>query len=254
MDDLTFETAELSSIAVDEAKQVLLDIVSEKTGYPGEMLELEMDLESDLGIDSIKRVEILGAIQNRYPELPIDDTSSIAEMRTLGEIVAYLDIFIGSTAPVNEMEPMEPGVVEFETEQTTVSLADISQTFLEIVSEKTGYPSEMLELDMDLEADLGIDSIKRVEILGGMQAIYPEIAKIDAADLAVLQTLRQIVDKMMATNPNIEPLEEAVSISAEISAPNTAEINRGVVGTQIAFNAGFSGLFTCRRTYLSDCG
>ncbi|MFO0659219.1 MAG: phosphopantetheine-binding protein [Polyangiaceae bacterium] len=36
---------------------------------------------------------------------------------------------------------------------------------LTIVAEKTGYPAEMLGADMELEADLGIDSIKRVEIL-----------------------------------------------------------------------------------------
>ena len=41
--------------------------------------------------------------------------------------------------------------------------AEVSQTLLSITSEKTGYPVEMLELDMDMEADLGIDSIKRVE-------------------------------------------------------------------------------------------
>jgi hypothetical protein len=44
---------------------------------------------------------------------------------------------------------------------------------LAIVSEKTGYPVETLELDMDMEADLGIDSIKRVEILGALQAQFP---------------------------------------------------------------------------------
>ncbi|GIT73350.1 MAG: hypothetical protein Ct9H300mP28_31640 [Pseudomonadota bacterium] len=40
-------------------------IVSEKTGYPQQMLEPEMDMESDLGIDSIKRVEILGTAQEK---------------------------------------------------------------------------------------------------------------------------------------------------------------------------------------------
>ena len=48
----------------------MMAIVSEKTGYPQEMLELGMDLESDLGIDSIKRVEILGAVQDKIPALP----------------------------------------------------------------------------------------------------------------------------------------------------------------------------------------
>lgn len=34
------------------------------------MLELTMDIEADLGIDSIKRVEILGALLELYPDLP----------------------------------------------------------------------------------------------------------------------------------------------------------------------------------------
>ena len=42
----------------------------------------------------------------------------------------------------------------------------------------------MLELSMDMEADLGIDSIKRVEILGAMQEQYPELPTIEAEDLA----------------------------------------------------------------------
>ena len=34
------------------------------------MLELDMRLDADLGIDSIKRVEILSAVQERLPEAP----------------------------------------------------------------------------------------------------------------------------------------------------------------------------------------
>ncbi|MBN2886528.1 MAG: acyltransferase domain-containing protein, partial [Chromatiaceae bacterium] len=40
---------------------------------------------------------------------------------------------------------------------------------LAVVSDCTGYPPEMLGLDQALEADLGIDSIKRVEILAGIE-------------------------------------------------------------------------------------
>ena len=46
---------------------MLVETVAEKTGYPAEMLELEMRLDADLGIDSIKRVEIFSAIQDRLP-------------------------------------------------------------------------------------------------------------------------------------------------------------------------------------------
>ena len=52
-------------------------IVSEKTGYPVETLELDMDMEADLGIDSIKRVEILGAMQSQFPELPKVETNAL---------------------------------------------------------------------------------------------------------------------------------------------------------------------------------
>ncbi|HOT92539.1 MAG TPA: phosphopantetheine-binding protein [Anaerolineae bacterium] len=65
----------------------LLAIVSEKTGYPVEMLDLDMDMEADLGIDSIKRVEILGALQDAHPDLPEVSTDVLAEMRTLRQIV-----------------------------------------------------------------------------------------------------------------------------------------------------------------------
>ncbi|MCX5527906.1 SDR family oxidoreductase [Streptomyces bobili] len=43
---------------------------------------------------------------------------------------------------------------------------DVGQLVLEIISERTGYPVDMIEPDLDLEADLSIDSIKRAEIAG----------------------------------------------------------------------------------------
>ena len=67
---------------------------------------------------------------------------------------------------------------------------------MSIVSEKTGYPEDVLKADMDIEADLGIDSIKRVEILGAMQDAHPELPQVNPEDLAELQTLTQIVDYM----------------------------------------------------------
>ncbi|MDQ4072516.1 MAG: acyltransferase domain-containing protein, partial [Actinomycetota bacterium] len=42
----------------------------------------------------------------------------------------------------------------------------ISAKLVEIVAERTGYPPEMLDPNLDMTADLGIDSIKRVEVLG----------------------------------------------------------------------------------------
>ncbi len=79
-----------SGLSLEALSSALLNIVSDKTGYPSEMLELEMDIEADLGIDSIKRVEILGAMRDEFPALPDLPAEDLAELRTLDEIVQYM--------------------------------------------------------------------------------------------------------------------------------------------------------------------
>lgn len=74
--------------------QTLLEIVSERTGYPPEMLKLDVDIEASLGVDSIKRVEILGILQrNGLPDgrtIPADGMDELTAIKTLGGIVAWL--------------------------------------------------------------------------------------------------------------------------------------------------------------------
>src|SRR6185295_9532261 len=73
-----------------DLQALMLTIVAEKTGYPVEMLGLAMELEADLGIESIKRVEILSAMRERAPGLPEVNASEMAALRTLGQIVDYM--------------------------------------------------------------------------------------------------------------------------------------------------------------------
>ncbi len=214
--------ADLSNLS-----ESLLVITSEKTGYPVEMLELDMDMEADLGIDSIKRVEIMGALQEMYPELPQpDNVEELGELRTIAQIVDYLKSLVAKSAsehlvsstlevPLrNETEVLvgtatvQKDIVDFTEENlvvdegitepaaiSVVDLSNLSKNLLAITSEKTGYPVEMLELDMDMEADLGIDSIKRVEIMGALQEMYPELPQPDnVEELGELRTIAQIVD------------------------------------------------------------
>ena len=82
-----------------------MNVVAEKTGYPSDMLELGMDMEADLGIDSIKRVEILGAVQDEIPNLPELNPEDLAELRTLGQIVDYMQEKAGAAASVASAVP-----------------------------------------------------------------------------------------------------------------------------------------------------
>ncbi|MEU7137112.1 SDR family NAD(P)-dependent oxidoreductase [Streptomyces sp. NPDC046261] len=74
----------------DEVRGQLLDIVSAKTGYPAEMLEGGMEIEADLGIDSIKRVEIMGTLRERFPATAVVGAETLAELRSLDDIVDFV--------------------------------------------------------------------------------------------------------------------------------------------------------------------
>ncbi|MEH2383663.1 MAG: beta-ketoacyl synthase N-terminal-like domain-containing protein [Nostoc sp.] len=197
------------NIDIEQLGNDLLSITSDKTGYPVEMLELDMDLEADLGIDSIKRVEILAAMQALYPDLPQPNLEQLAEKRTIAQIVEYLqtlanpqkDIFQNRESALTQSEQLpEIATTRFELESedqelgVEIDFTELSDKLLAITSDKTGYPVEMLELDMDLEADLGIDSIKRVEILAAMQALYPDLPQPNLEQLAEKRTIREIVE------------------------------------------------------------
>ncbi|MFG2773471.1 beta-ketoacyl synthase N-terminal-like domain-containing protein, partial [Streptomyces sp. NPDC048350] len=119
-------------------RSVLLEVVAQKTGYPAEMLELDMGVESDLGIDSIKRVEIMGVIQERFGVVSSAGPEQLAELRTLGDIVDFVAGSAGAAPAVSAPASASAGV----------DAGTVRSVLLEVVAQKTGYPAEMLELDM----------------------------------------------------------------------------------------------------------
>ncbi|WP_186377814.1 type I polyketide synthase [Planctopirus ephydatiae] len=175
----------------------LLEVVSEKTGYPKEMLQLKMSLDHDLGIDSIKRVEILSAMQERFPNLPAVSPEQLGSLQTLADVVAAYPQSTTGTAPAvaqipQDLAPQEPTSSRSQTSSVGESNG-LAASLLEVVAEKTGYPKEMLQLRMSLDHDLGIDSIKRVEILSAMQERFPNLPVVSPEQLGSLQTLADVV-------------------------------------------------------------
>ena len=214
---------------------LVLAVVAEKTGYPPQMVEMSMDFEADLGIDSIKRVEILSGVRDRAPDMPQLDTARMATLRTLGEVVDLL----GRTRTPSPRDPrnaLSPGATRPAPDTLLIRpppspvlpvapppspALDIVGLVLAVVAEKTGYPPEMVEMSMDLEADLGIDSIKRVEILSGVRDRVPEMPELDTARMATLRTLGEIVDLLgqTRTSSSRDP-RNALSPGATRPAPD----------------------------------
>ena len=172
-----------------EIESVLLAVVSELTGYPVEMLSAEMDIETDLGIDSIKRVEILSNLEEKMPHLPPVSPEVMGDLKTLGQIVEYMAGNTGQPAAV-QVPPTQGPTSHSESGDT----ASTASTLLTVVSELTGYPEEMLSMEMDIETDLGIDSIKRVEILSTLEEKMPHLPPVSPEVMGDLKTLGQIVD------------------------------------------------------------
>ncbi|MHB1306784.1 MAG: SDR family NAD(P)-dependent oxidoreductase [Limisphaerales bacterium] len=186
-----------------EVARAVLDVVAEKTGYPAEMLNLEMGLDSDLGIDSIKRVEIMAALRGRLPEAREIKPEHLGTLQTLQQVVDFLAAGGRSAAPVclTVMETVVP-TAQGATAGTAVEVVRASAALLQVVAEKTGYPADMLNLDMGLDSDLGIDSIKRVEIMAALRSLLPEAPEIKPEHLGTLQTLQQVVDFLTRATPS----------------------------------------------------
>jgi len=174
--------------------EVVLSVVAQKTGYPTAMLGLEMGLDSDLGIDSIKRVEILSALQEALPHAPTVGPDRLGELKTLAELARFLE----GDAPVI------PSPVQ-----------GIAETLLGIVAAKTGYPVGMLGLEMGFDADLGIDSIKRVEILSAVQEALPQAPTIGPDHLASLQTLGEVAQFLAGGAPPRNGVSRISSLTPE---------------------------------------
>ena len=59
-------------------KERILELVVEKTGYPRDMLDLDLDLEADLGVDTVKQAEMFAAIRETYG-IPRDDNLKLRD-------------------------------------------------------------------------------------------------------------------------------------------------------------------------------
>ncbi|RDV37166.1 SDR family NAD(P)-dependent oxidoreductase [Bradymonadaceae bacterium TMQ3] len=243
-----------ASTPATDLTSTFMGVVADKTGYPAEMLDPSMALEADLGIDSIKRVEILSAVQDKVPELPELDPSKMASLKTLGDIVAYLQ----STAPAQSggspaqhNAQAQPTVTQVTS--ASAPAADLTSTFMDVVADKTGYPAEMLDASMALEADLGIDSIKRVEILSAVQDKVPELPELDPSKMASLKTLGDIVGYMNTLGTTT--VAEGKSLGkSEPSAVTVPLPTRYAVERVAAPSAGLTFLSNAPITLIDDQG
>ncbi|SFH09372.1 Malonyl CoA-acyl carrier protein transacylase [Desulfotomaculum arcticum] len=191
------ETTASAGKAVEqqEIEQVVLAAFVEKTGYPREMLEPDLDLEADLGIDSVKQAEIFGYLKDKYT-LVVSEEVKLKDLNTIGKIVEFVAGLMHAAPALRQEEKESAGAPS--SILPLVDPGQVEQLVIDAMAEKTGYPREMLEPDLDLEADLGIDSVKQAEIFGQLQEAY-RFTTSKEIKLKDLNTIRKITDFIIAT-------------------------------------------------------
>ncbi len=124
-----------------------------------------------------------------------------------------------------EIEP-ENKSPENKNSHSQDNIHEIENNLLETVSHLTGYPREMLGLDMDIESDLGIDSIKRVEIFSSLEEKLTNIQSVSPEIMGSLKTLRQIAEYLAGTSLNNEPQTSTINTPINtIASPKRAAEN-----------------------------
>jgi acyl transferase domain-containing protein/short-subunit dehydrogenase len=115
----------------------------------------------------------------------------------------------------------------------------VHKEVLRIVGERTGYPPDMLDVNADLEADLGIDSIKRVEIAGRLRKTFPQLGPTadssKAGNLASLRTLKALIERIASVAVAGEPVasKPAEPPAQPVNAPATAAVADSAQDTHV---------------------
>ena len=192
-------------VALDEATvtKEVVKMVAEKTGYPEDMLDIDLDMEADLGIDTVKQAELFASLREHYG-IAQQDGIQLKDYPTIRHCINFVLNNAGGAAAAPIAQPTvavtpapvvqpAPAVTPVATLKAgALDEAAVTKEVVKMVAEKTGYPEDMLELDLDMEADLGIDTVKQAELFAAMREHYG-IAQQDGIQLKDYPTIRHCI-------------------------------------------------------------
>ena len=223
---------------VDDAEMTaaVVAVVVDHTGYPADFIELDQDLEGELGIDTVKQAEIMADIRDKFG-LPIDEDFVLADHPTLNHMIGYIQRMQGGHAPVPKQTdapppapaqpaPEAPPVAPASSPAPTASGThpDIEGVLVSVVVDHTGYPADFIEMDQDLEGELGIDTVKQAEIMAEIRDRFalPVDEDFVLADHPTLNHFTAYIVKMQGGGPSPEPAPSVQVQPADVGTPTKA--------------------------------
>ncbi|MDP2865458.1 MAG: phosphopantetheine-binding protein, partial [Elusimicrobiota bacterium] len=194
---------------------------------------------ADLGIDTVKQAELFAALREHY-NIPRKDNISLKDYPTIRHCIKFVMNEKGGTTIENQESKIEnqpaaapapapkaapTPIIDSRSSTSSINADAVQAEILNMIAEKTGYPKDMLELDLDMEADLGIDTVKQAELFAALREHY-KIPRKDNISLKDYPTIRHCIkfvvdEKGAAAAPAAQPAATA----AKPSQPELLDLN-----------------------------
>ncbi|MBC8440931.1 MAG: acyltransferase domain-containing protein [Deltaproteobacteria bacterium] len=185
-----------ASVKDEDITAMVKEVIAVQTGYTADMLEDDLDLEADLGVDTVKQVEIFAKLASNFG-FSVPDDLKLRDLNTIAKLGEYIQSRTDKPVETVSLEEPSGSVPEAQTAPAalvaSVKDEDVTAMVKEVIAVQTGYTADMLEDDLDLEADLGVDTVKQVEIFAKLASNFG-FSVPDDLKLRDLNTIAKLAD------------------------------------------------------------
>ena len=177
-----------------------------------------MCIRDSLGVDTVKQAEVFAAVREHY-QVERDETMKLRDFPTLRHVAGWVRGKAGLPEPTAPTAAPAAAAAAAAPVAAVVSDPVLDQV-TKIVAGLTGYPADLLDPDLDLEADLGVDTVKQAEVFAAVREHY-QVERDDTMKLRDFPTLRHVAGWVRGKAGLPEPV--AVSYT-HLTLPTNREV------------------------------
>jgi acyl carrier protein len=169
--------------------------------YPEEVFTPDVELEADLGIDSVKQTELLARVSEQYGIPPKPADFRLSDYNTLGRVADFVAMWAPAAEASAASRPgtaADGGVSNGAARTATIDRDDLFAKIVSVYAAALEYPEEVFTPDVALEADLGVDSVKQTELLARLADEFRLPDRPTDFVVAQYDTLRKVTDFVFA--------------------------------------------------------
>ncbi|WP_212909401.1 type I polyketide synthase [Streptomyces sp. TS71-3] len=142
--------------------------------------------------------EVAGAQDAQDAPAAADPGEDETQAGSMGENVSALAELWAARQNSETAKPVTMDIADLDPEE-------LEREFRVVIADKTGYDLDMIEPDMHIQEELGIDSLKQVEIAAEMWRRYPVISRSELYRFSEAKTVRQLTEMAQDILLNPQP-------------------------------------------------